>query len=282
MSFDILRFLTRAVLQCRCQFMNWRLIHSREASGAWNMAVDEALLEGARESNVPVLRFYSWDPACISLGRLQKVPDAVTQQSTFDWVRRPTGGRAVLHQHEVTYCAVIPENCLAKENRSVVGAYNWLSQGFISGLETLDIHAHLAPAHRRREMADNCFSAPAQCDFVVDGRKLIGAAQCRKYGIILQHGSILMHIDVQSWQTALDSSMRDAVSLEELGLRADQGVIAKALATGLQMRWDVHFEESELGESEILMAGQLLERKYSQASWNQQGKEYVSENFGSG
>ncbi|MEO6907921.1 MAG: hypothetical protein ABI210_08530, partial [Abditibacteriaceae bacterium] len=84
---------------------NWRLIQHGAATGAWNMAVDEALLEGARDSGIPVLRFYSWDPACISLGRLQKVPEVV-RRSIFDWVRRPTGGRAVLHQHEVTYCAV--------------------------------------------------------------------------------------------------------------------------------------------------------------------------------
>jgi lipoate-protein ligase A len=131
-------------------------------------------------------------------------------------------------------------------------------------------------------MADNCFSAPAQCDFVVNGRKLIGAAQCRKYGIILQHGSILMHIDAQSWQTALDSSMHDAVSLEELGVHTDKSKIATALATGLQQRWNVNFEASELTEKENMMASQLHGIKYSQVNWNQQGKEYVSENFGSG
>jgi len=261
--------------------MNWRLIEDGAFPGAWNMAIDEALLEGARESGVPVLRFYSWNPACVSIGRLQKVPEVVTK-STFDWVRRPTGGRAVLHQHEVTYCAVIPENYLAKENRSVIGAYHWLSQGFIAGLETLDIQAELAPAHRGQQMADNCFSAPAQCDFVVDERKLIGAAQCRKYGIILQHGSILMHIDAQSWQTALDSSMHDAVSLEELGLCVDKSRIATALAKGLQQRWDVNFDKSELTENENVMADQLHHIKYSQASWNHQGKENVSENFGCG
>lgn len=255
--------------------MNWRLIQHDAASGAWNMAIDEALLEGARQSGVPVLRFYSWDPACVSLGRLQKVPDVVPK-STFDWVRRPTGGRAVLHQHEVTYCAVIPENCLEKENRSVIGAYNWLSQGFIAGLDTLDIHAKLAPAHRGRQMANNCFSAPAQCDFVVDGRKLIGAAQCRKYGIILQHGSILMHIDAQSWQTALNSSMFDAVSLEELGFKGDKEAIITALTSGLRQCWNVHFEKSECTEMENMMASQLHRLKYSQTSWNQQGKEYVS------
>src|SRR5690606_12113444 len=133
-------------------------------------------------------------------------------------------------------------------------------------------HAKLAPAHRGRQMADNCFSAPAQCDFVVDGRKLIGAAQCRKYGIILQHGSILMHIDAQSWQTALKGSMHDAISLRDLGFFGDTMAVTAALADGLQQHWDVNFERSELTENESLMASQLHRIKYSQASWNQQGK----------
>lgn len=261
--------------------MNWRLIQHGASSGAWNMAIDEALLEGARETGVPVLRFYSWNPACVSLGRLQKVPDVVLQ-STFDWVRRPTGGRAVLHQFEITYCAVIPEACLGKDNRSVLGAYNWLSQGFIGGLETLNIHAQLSPAHRGRELAENCFSAPAQCDFVVNGRKLIGAAQCRKYGIILQHGAILVHIDAQSWQTALGGGMHDAVSLEELGLRREAAVIVAALTAGLEQRCGACFEQSELSGNEIILASQLHGLKYSQTSWNHQGKGYVSENIGRG
>lgn len=239
------------------------------------MAVDEALLEGARHSGTAVLRFYGWNPACISLGRLQKVPDVVLSQDTFDWVRRPTGGRAVLHQHEVTYCAVIPESALARENRSVLGAYQWLSQGFITGLEELGVHAELAPAHRGR-LADNCFTAPAQCDFVVNGRKLIGAAQCRRHGVILQHGAILMHIDGHSWQTALSSTMEGAVALDELGIRADTETLAAALATGLRRRNNVHFEPSGLSEEENLMASQLHSLKYSQITWNHLGKEPVA------
>jgi lipoate-protein ligase A len=188
----------------------------------------------------------------------------------------------VLHQHEVTYCTVIPESYLEKENRSVIGAYNWLSQGFISGLQTLNIHAQLAPAHRGRPMADNCFSAPAQCDFVVDGRKLIGAAQCRRHGIILQHGAILMHIDAQSWQTALGSKMDDAISLADLGLQVDHNTVITALTEGLQKSCGVHFEKSELNEQEKMMASQLHSLKFSQTVWNQQGKEYVSQDFGRG
>jgi len=250
----------------------WRLIQHDAASGTWNMAVDEALLEGARQSGVPVLRFYGWEPACISLGRLQKVPPSL-HKSTFDWVRRPTGGRAVLHQHEITYCAAIPETSLARPHRSVLGAYQWLSQGFITGLQELGVTAALAPAHRGKRLADNCFSAPAQCDFVVDGRKLIGAAQCRRHGVILQHGAILVHINAQSWQTALGSAMNSAISLRELGVQAEAPEVTSALIAGLETRHGIHFDASALSGQETAVATKLHRTKYSQSSWNQQGKE---------
>lgn len=253
----------------------WRLIQSGAASGAWNMAIDEALLEGARDSGIPVLRFYSWNPACVSIGRLQRMPPTVPK-STFDWVRRPTGGRAVLHQHELTYCAVIPENCLQKEHRSVLGAYDWLSQGFIAGLKTLGINAELAAAHRGRDFADNCFNASAQCDFVVDGRKLIGAAQCRRHGIILQHGAVLIHIDPNSWQTALGGAMDGAVALDQLGINLETKTLTTALTDGLSQCHGIRFETSLLNQKEDAVASQLHRLKYSQMDWNLERKDAVA------
>ena len=257
----------------------WRLIQHNASSGAWNMAVDEALLESARQSGVPALRFYDWDPACISLGRLQKVPPSL-HQSTFDWIRRPTGGRAVLHQHEITYCAVIPEAALERQHRSVLGAYQWLSQGFITGLQQLGVAAELAPAHRGKRLADNCFSAPAQCDFVVDGRKLIGAAQCRRHGVILQHGAILVHIDAQSWQTALGGAMNGAISLHELGVEVKAPAIKFALVAGLEECHNIHFDASTLSDRETAVATKLHRVKYSQSGWNQLGKEPAATDAG--
>jgi lipoate-protein ligase A len=152
--------------------VNWRLILDGEYSGAWNMAIDEALLLCAGEDatcrvSTPALRFYGWNPPCVSLGRLQKNFDfSGAQELGFDVVRRPTGGRAVLHQHEITYCAVIHETHLPRESRSVVGAYNWLSAGFLEGLKSLGVAARLADPHKASTpAAANCFQSAAQCDF---------------------------------------------------------------------------------------------------------------------
>jgi lipoate-protein ligase A len=257
--------------------VNWRLILDGEYSGAWNMARDEALLLCQDESTPLVLRFYSWNPACVSLGRLQKNFDFSRLKSTsFDVVRRPTGGRAVLHQHEITYCAVIHEQHLPRESRSVIGAYEWLSAGFIAGLESLGVRAQLSPARckdvaRSAAAAVNCFNAAAQCDFLVDGRKLIGAAQCRKEGVILQHGALLLEVDEAAWQSAL-GAMEGAVSLRSLGVLASREEIIAALCRGMERTRDTAFERSVLSRAEHQVASRLHAHKYSSPAWNERGQ----------
>ncbi len=255
---------------------NWRLIREGTFSGAWNMARDEALLLNQDATTSPVLRFYDWDPACISLGRLQKDTSFIPADTVFDWVRRPTGGRAVLHQYEITYCAVIHESYLPRESRSVIGAYNWLSTGFIAGLQTLGVQAELSAAHARNAaVADNCFRAAAQCDFLVDGRKLIGAAQCRNHGVILQHGAILLEIDPHSWGGVFGDVMDDAVSLRSLGVTASREAIVEALGGGLAQSWDVALLDSQLNDAELELASCLHSGKYSTAEWNFSGRTNV-------
>lgn len=250
----------------------WRLIEDGEYSGAWNMARDEALFHCADASTPPVLRFYSWNPACISVGRLQK---KFSTSSQFDVVRRPTGGRAVLHQHEITYCAVLHREHLPPQSRSVVGAYNWLSQGFIAGLETLGVRAELATrsAGRSTPAAANCFQSAAQCDFVVDGRKLIGASQCRKNDVILQHGSILLQVDQSAWCEAMSGAMQEAASLRELGVLQSRQEIVSALCEGLQSVWNITLRSSLFSREEIEKSDLLYTRKYSSTAWNENGIE---------
>ena len=255
---------------------NWRLIREGAFSGAWNMARDEALLLKQDATTTPVLRFYDWNPACISLGRLQKDTTFIPPDTGFDWVRRPTGGRAVLHQHEITYCAVIHESYLPRESRSVIGAYNWLSAGFIAGLQAFGVQAQLSSAHgRHAPVADNCFRAAAQCDFLVDGRKLIGAAQCRNHGVILQHGAILLEIESQAWSTVFGDVMEDAVSLRSLGVYAPRGNIVEALAHGLASQWNLSLCDSHLSDAEEELASCLHLGKYSDDEWNLYGRAAV-------
>lgn len=251
----------------------WRLIGDEEFSGAQNMARDEALLLCADENSPPVLRFYDWNPACVSIGRLQKDSSFIIENSSFDFVRRPTGGRAVLHQSEITYCAVLHRTHLPPESRSVVGAYNWFSSGFIAGLKTLGVQAELAAAPRKGStpFAANCFQSAAQCDFVVDNRKLIGAAQCRKNDVILQHGSLLLDVDETAWRQATGETMSNAVSLRALGVSALRVEIIQALCAGMESVWNISFENSVFSGAENQMADALLARKYALAAWNENG-----------
>jgi lipoate-protein ligase A len=274
--------------------MNWRLLLHGAASGAWNMAVDEALLRmHAEYSAPPTVRFYDWQPACLSLGRFQEY--SRLPRGDFDVVRRPTGGRAVWHHHEITYSAVIREELLPAGATSVVGAYRWLSAGLVRGLAELGIAASLAKAVARQTSARqtsarqtsarkaaerrgqstpsgaNCFNSAAQCDFLVAGRKLIGAAQARKHGAILQHGAILLEVEEQAWQNALDGAPQNAITLRELGVRATRAEIIAALARGLQETLAAPLRSDELAPPEIALANRLHAEKYTQAFWNREG-----------
>ena len=255
------------------KIVNWRLIFDGDYSGAWNMARDEALLNGADASTPPVLRFYDWSPACVSIGRLQK---NFAPSPDFDFVRRPTGGRAVLHQHEITYCAVLHREHLPPESRSVLGAYQWLSRGFIAGLETLGVRAELSTRAAQRSTRDgaNCFQNAAQCDFVVDHRKLIGASQCRRNDVILQHGSILLEVDEAAWRRAVGGendlpSMQAAVSLRQLGVLQPRREIVFALCEGMRAVWNIEWERSQFSDRETQIAAQLHGVKYALAAWNE-------------
>lgn len=243
------------------------------------MARDEALLVSQNANAAPVLRFYNWLAPCVSIGRLQKDFDfARAQNAGFDVVRRPTGGRAVLHQHEITYCAVLHASYLPPESRSVVGAYNWLSKGFLAGLQMLGIQAQLGGAHtgstpgtktsgKRFAPTANCFGAAAQCDFLVGDKKLIGAAQCRKNDVILQHGSILLDLDKASWQNAIGGEMNRAVSLRTLGVLPKREDVIAALVAGLESAWGVCFQNSVISANENELASRLHHTKYSTCNW---------------
>lgn len=250
----------------------WRLFLDGAHSGAHNMSVDEAmLLCHARHLALPTLRFYGWKPSCLSLGRLQKqLPDGISPGSAasrdLDIVRRPTGGRAVWHAEEITYCAVVRAALLPPESRSVEGAYAWLSAGFLRGLESLGIGVKMARSGVRTNGA-NCFAASAGCDFLAEGKKLIGAAQCRKDDAILQHGSLLLSIDEAKWRRVAGGPMEGATSLEALGARQEPRVVIEALAQGFAAQTGATWQTGGLNEHETAMAQLLLGEKYRTPQW---------------
>lgn len=256
----------------------WRLLRHGAASGARNMAVDQALLESAAHARgtPPTLRFYSWQPHCLSLGRLQKqLPASVAAPDRdFDVVRRPTGGRAVWHAHEITYSLALGLDHLPPDARTVNGAYAWLSAGLARGLGALGVPVQTAPGGVRAQ-GPNCFAASAGCDFLIRGRKLIGAAQCRRDDALLQHGSILLSIDRAQWETRAGGPMDAATALGELGLAAQSATdvqrIIESLCAGFAQTAGAELRPGELGQAEARRADALQKEKYEREEWNRQG-----------
>ncbi|MBF2009267.1 MAG: lipoate--protein ligase family protein [Chlorogloeopsis fritschii C42_A2020_084] len=175
----------------------WRLIPFLEAPGNVQMAIDRWLLDQHLSGqHPPSVRFYTWSPPAISLGYHQyKYPeywqDLVWQGQKLDLVRRPTGGRAVLHQGDLTYAVVISG---LSGNR--IQAYQKICEFLIQGWRQLGVDLHYGSAGRGYIHNPNCFGTATSADLVTaDGCKLIGSAQLRRGGAILQHGSIRLQPD---------------------------------------------------------------------------------------
>lgn len=175
----------------------WRLLVSPPRPAAENMALDAALLARARETGETVLRVYSWERPTLSLGRNQRASGAYSAERArelgVDVVRRPTGGRAVLHWREVTYCVAAPE----QPGEPLRAAYVRINRVLLDALHRLGVPASLARPRGRAPAPGlaPCFEAPVAGELVVDGRKLVGSAQYREAGALLQHGAILVDDD---------------------------------------------------------------------------------------
>jgi lipoate-protein ligase A len=185
--------------------MRFRFLDTPPAPGAWNMAVDAALADSVRAGGLPVLRFYRWDPPCLSLGRNQPAAgrydlDALRARGV-EVVRRPTGGRAVLHDRELTYSVAVPDGALGGPRE----CYAAVNRALVAGLRRLGADVALQPRTGARAPVPSlapCFKDPAEGEVVAGGRKLVGSAQAREGGVLLQHGSLLLEGDqgeVRAW-----------------------------------------------------------------------------------
>lgn len=177
--------------------MHWMTLLTPPLSGAENMALDEALLARARRENAAVFRAYSWSEPTLSFGRNQSVAGAYDASRAREHgvavVRRPTGGRALLHHREVTYSVTAPFAIGASLRES----YARINRLLVDGLRRLGVAVEVA-VPRERAAAPGpapCFERPAAGELVVAGRKLVGSAQWRDDGAMLQHGSILVKDD---------------------------------------------------------------------------------------
>lgn len=168
-------------------------------TGQENMQIDSDLLNDAIQNNLnePVFRLYGWSPACVSLGRNQNdnfVDENLLKRHKLDLVRRLTGGRALLHDNEITYSYVCPINSL-KCGENVTNSYKEISQILIDVFKNLGIELDFGGVKKFRGHVDYCMLISTGADLCYEGKKLIGSAQFRKNGYILQHGSILYDYD---------------------------------------------------------------------------------------
>jgi lipoate-protein ligase A len=187
----------------KSQIVGWNILDTGAATGSYNMAHDLELLErhAAGELDRPILRFYSWAPPAVSVGRHQR-PESfldldACRELGIDVVRRPTGGGAILHEHEVTFSVIARYEFLGCS--SVIAVFRLLGGAIAEGLRVLGIEARLverpeAPAALFRNQP-LCFAVKAACDIEVDGRKLVGCAQLRRDGAVLQQNSLPLRID---------------------------------------------------------------------------------------
>jgi lipoate-protein ligase A len=174
----------------------WHLIiEPAGRSGPENMAIDAALLDEADRAGTAFLRVYRWEPACLSFGRneaaAQRYDRAAIERRGIVVVRRPTGGRAVWHEHEVTYAVAAPVAAFG----SLRDSYRAIHTRLAAALHALGVHATLAPRRppvRPSAGPSSCFATPAGGEILVSGRKLVGSAQVRRGTAFLQHGSILL------------------------------------------------------------------------------------------
>lgn len=173
----------------------WQLlVEPAGRPGAENMAIDQALLEEADQNGAAFLRLYGWNPACLSLGRnepaAKRYDRELLERRGLAVVRRPTGGRAVWHEREVTYAVAAPIALFGSLRQSYCAIHERLA----AALRSLGADAQLAgrPAVRPTDRQGSCFSSPVGGEVLVGGRKVIGSAQVRHGTALLQHGSILL------------------------------------------------------------------------------------------
>lgn len=168
-------------------------------TGQENMQTDSDLLEYAIKNQLkePTFRLYGWSPACVSLGRNQKsdfLDVDFLKQNNIDYVRRLTGGRALLHDDEITYSYICPASFL-ENGENVVNSYKEISKILIDAFKKLDIELDFGGTKKVKGHMDYCMLVSTGADLCYQNRKLIGSAQFRKEGYILQHGSILYDYD---------------------------------------------------------------------------------------
>ncbi|WP_119072601.1 lipoate--protein ligase family protein [Aggregatilinea lenta] len=264
----------------------WRLLVTGTTDGPSNMAIDHAIMDAVAEGRVPpTLRFYAWDPACLSLGFMQPLADVDRARLAvcgWDVVRRITGGRAILHTDELTYSVTVKDDHPVVEG-DIIKSYRRLSTALCHGLDQLGAAVE---SDRRVEGAGKakgpvCFEVPSHYEITAGGKKLIGSAQVRKVGTVLQHGSIPLTGDIaricdalvfeseQKRAEARKKVHRRATTVEEvLGRTIGWDEAVSVFSASFAEVFDLALEPGDLTPDEQARATALRAEQYAAEDWN--------------
>lgn len=264
----------------------WRLLDTGWQDGATNMAIDEALMAGVSSGkSPPTLRFYGWDPPCLSLGYAQKwtIADVgACARNGWDIVRRPTGGRAILHIDELTYSVCVPE-LEPRVQGGLLASYRRLSDALAAGLQKLGLElARAQPqgGNGSSQEGPACFDRPSNFEITVGGRKLVGSAQARKRAVVLQHGTLPLYGDVTRIAQALTgdgegrarirNGLRDSATTLEasLGRCVPYDEVAGQLAQGFAAALNLRLEAGDLSSWELETTRRIRQEKFANAEWS--------------
>lgn len=261
--------------------MEWRLIESDSpVAGAENMALDHALFESVQAGGRPAVRFYRWDPPCLSLGRNQPAVDrfdrARAERVGVDVVRRPTGGLAVWHDRELTYLVVVPVGMLGSPRETYVA----VNRALVAGLRRLGVRAEVTGGGREATsrsatagglLGDSggvCFQAASPGEVVAGGRKLIGSAQRSERRVVLQHGSLLLDGDQHIVAELIPgpAGPPPATLREVLGRIPDWPELVAAMRAGFEDALGIRLAPAAPSREERARTDALTEH-YRSAAW---------------
>lgn len=269
----------------------WNFINTGSNDPYYNMAFDEALLNFVSRGEIdPVIRFYTWNPATLSVGYFQRltkeIDTAKVKALGYGLIRRQTGGRGVLHDKELTYSVIVPESHPNMPS-TITEAYRVISEGLLEGFKLLGFDAYFAipRSEEEREKLKQprsavCFDAPSWYELVVEGRKIAGSAQVRQKGVILQHGSLLQEVDIDELfdlfifkNDRLKDKMKQAfvdkaVAINDIAERhISIAEMESAFEAGFKKGLDIEFKPLKLTPSQLQEVDELI-IKYKSDEWN--------------
>ncbi len=246
------------------------IIEPAPLSGSWNMAVDESLLESAASQEACTLRWYRWDQPTISLGYFQKneIEDQNDTWKNLPRVRRLSGGGAILHHHELTYSFAVPAS--HPLSRSLPELYLTIHQPLIDVLAAHDLMVEFRGTSINVESEPFlCFGRGDERDLVLDGHKILGSAQRRRRGAIVQHGSLLL---ITSEYAPLFPGLLNQFALTSLYIDTFLAQLAEEFSQAISRAIGLPMQSQKLTDEEHALATRLEKEKYTQDSWTSRKK----------